>query len=339
MARAYDRYRWVVVVAQVALVFLLAVVGVGIATTITWGALGLAWPPAPVAVLGLILSLLFQVAMAMVLFVLYGLVTARVTNTVAAVAMRSQLDRLESLLQAQQDSLRRLTDLASLSDAAKTMVYREREIEAVHEMVHECLLRQDYARAEQLIRRMEEQLGARPEVEHFRAEVRQTREAKIDDQVGVAVERVEQIIQQRNWPRALRETEGLQQRFPNHPRVSELPRRIAEARAAHKRELLQGYDEAVKRNDVDRSVVLLRELDRYLTPQEAAALQESARGVFKARLHNLGVQFTIAVNDERWPEAVRIGEQIVGEFPNTRMAAEVGPKLEALRQRAAVATA
>jgi hypothetical protein len=49
------------------------------------------------------------------------------------------------------------------------------------------------------------------------------------------------------------------------------------------------------------------------------------------------VQFAIAVTDQQWATAVRIGEQIVQGFPNSRMAGEVRQKLEALRQLTASA--
>ena len=89
--------------------------------------------------------------------------------------------------------------------------------------------------------------------------------------------------------------------------------------------------EAVRVNDVERSIELLKELDKYLTPQEGAALAESARDVFKKKLHNLGVQFAIAVADQNWSFAVATGEEIVKEYPNSRMAREVHEKLELLR--------
>ena len=48
------------------------------------------------------------------------------------------------------------------------------------------------------------------------------------------------------------------------------------------------------RDDVDRSVALLKELDQYLTPSEAEAYKESARDVFRKRLQQMGVQFAPA---------------------------------------------
>ena len=50
---------------------------------------------------------------------------------------------------------------------------------------------------------------------------------------------------------------------------------------------------------------------------------------------NLGVQFKIAVHDKEWLRSVTVGEQIIREFPNTRMADEVRSMLDLLRERAA----
>jgi outer membrane protein assembly factor BamD (BamD/ComL family) len=46
------------------------------------------------------------------------------------------------------------------------------------------------------------------------------------------------------------------------------------------------------------------------------------------------MQFSLAVQDHKWAEAVRLGESIIAEFPNSRMAQEVTEKMDALRKRA-----
>jgi hypothetical protein len=119
-----------------------------------------------------------------------------------------------------------------------------------------------------------------------------------------------------------------------NPKIRALPEMVREAQTNHKRDLLKTYGEAVKNGDVDKSIELLRELDKYLTPQEGAALEESARGMFRAKLHNLGVQFAIRVTEEQWADALSIGRQIVAEYPNSRMAQEVQLKLETLQSLA-----
>ena len=61
------------------------------------------------------------------------------------------------------------------------------------------------------------------------------------------------------------------------------------------------------------------------------------RGVFKDKLNSLRASFSMAVHDQHWNEASRIGEIIIRDFPNTQMAKEVREKMDALRERAATA--
>jgi hypothetical protein len=102
----------------------------------------------------------------------------------------------------------------------------------------------------------------------------------------------------------------------------------------HKRELETRFLEAANRDDVEGAMALLKELDRYLGPEEAERLAEVAQGVVAGHRENLGVQFKLAVNDHRWAEAARTGEAIIEEFPNTKMADEVRSMIDVLRTRA-----
>jgi hypothetical protein len=85
---------------------------------------------------------------------------------------------------------------------------------------------------------------------------------------------------------------------------------------------------------VDKGIEILRELDQYLTKNEAAALEESARGVFRTKLHNMGLQFSLAVTEHNWRDALALGRQIMEEFPNSRMASEVRERIGILTKRA-----
>jgi hypothetical protein len=55
--------------------------------------------------------------------------------------------------------------------------------------------------------------------------------------------------------------------------------------------------------------------------------------VFKEKLLQLGVQFRFAVNEKRWQDALSVGLELVGSFPNARMANEVREALDVIRQR------
>ena len=122
--------------------------------------------------------------------------------------------------------------------------------------------------------------------------------------------------------------------FPTHPDARKVPARIQTARDDHKRDLLKQWKDAVTRDDVDQSIDLLRQLDQYLSPSEAEAYKEGARDVFRKRLQQLGVQFALHVHDKGWAEALKIGRQIIAEFPNTRMANEVRERMPILEEKA-----
>jgi hypothetical protein len=61
-------------------------------------------------------------------------------------------------------------------------------------------------------------------------------------------------------------------------------------------------------------------------------LQEAARDVFRTKLHNLGVQFSLAVSEKQWDRAFQIGGQIMRDFPNSKMAEEIREKWDILQQ-------
>ena len=79
---------------------------------------------------------------------------------------------------------------------------------------------------------------------------------------------------------------------------------------------------------------LLRELDGYLTPDEARKFRVAATDVITKYKDTLGARFKMAVSDRRWEEAIEFGEVITQQFPNTKMAEEVKTMLETIRVRA-----
>lgn len=267
-------------------------------------------------------------------FVLYGLVKVIVANEHHVASAAARLKRVETLSDDQGETVRKLLEVTSLSDEAKRLLYRDREIQAIRDAVREDIMRQDYQTANAIIDSAERNFGYVDEAKRLREEVEASRNESLDEKIDAAIERIKQIILDKDWARAIREAHRLIRLFPDREKVTHLPKRIEAARTNHKRELLQAYGEAVSRNDVDAGIDLLRQLDAYLTPQEAAALEESARGVFRAKLHNMGVEFALRVTEQQWDKALTTGREIIDEFPNSRMAQEVREKLPQLRSRA-----
>jgi hypothetical protein len=328
------RFEWVKKLNVVALAITLLALAFALVVSISKLVIGLRGGAAPWEMSTPMILILFELAGVVWALIIFGLVRVLVWAESGLSTVSGQMSRLESLLEDQMTSTRRLIDLATLSDQAKSLLYRDKELEAVRELTHGMLVRQDYRAAESLIDSLAERPTYAEEAAAMREELVSTRQATIEGKLELALQRIEEIMGRADWARAMREAQRVRAAFPDNPKIAALPQRIDTARMKHKRDLLQAYGEAVRKNDIDGSIDLLKELDRYLTPQEAAALQDSARGVFKAKLHNLGVQFAIRVTEKQWNEAIAVGEGIIRDYPNSRMAHEVRAKLDQLRQRA-----
>lgn len=233
------------------------------------------------------------------------------------------------------EHLRTISENSSLSDWAKQVAYREKDFEFLHDTIHGAIVRQDWQSAEHLITALERDLGYHDAAERLRAEVAKARSATLDEQLQAMQTRVERLCAARKWTQAAAEAERLARLLPGQDRIAQLGAQIETRRRMYKNELLRDYDQSIRSHDVDRAHQLLLELDLYLSPNEAAALKESARGVFKAKLLRLGVQFSLAVSDHQWKSAIEVGERVVREFPNSRYATEIRAMIPLLRQRAA----
>jgi hypothetical protein len=157
----------------------------------------------------------------------------------------------------------------------------------------------------------------------------------IDARITVLLQRLDQIIAAHDFPQAMSDALKIKRIYPDNPRVARIDEYVAEAQEAYKHQLERDFLAAAQKDDVDGAIELLKQLDYYLTEREAEPFREVARGVIGKKRDNLGVQFKMAVHDKEWLKAIRVGEQIIKDFPNTRMAEEVRERLDQLRERAA----
>jgi hypothetical protein len=227
-----------------------------------------------------------------------------------------------------------MSEQQMLSDTAKSVAFRDKDRDAIRRAIREEIARQDWEAATVLADEIERQFGYKHEAERFREEIQRTRNDTVKRQIGEQTIQLEKYVTAESWGLAIQEAQRVMALFPNEPTVQNLPQEIETRRQEHKRRLLESWNDAVSRHDVDGSIEILKRLDLYLTPAEGETMQETARGVFKEKLNILRMQFSLAVQDHKWSEAVRLGESIVGEFPNSRMAQEVAEKMDALRKRA-----
>lgn len=241
--------------------------------------------------------------------------------------MQQRMDQMAALMG-------RISESQLLSDRAKSVAFRDKDREAIRRAINEELAQGEWEAAYALADQFEKAFGSKNEADRFRAEINEKRTEGVKQQIAEAMVVIERHTKSEQWTAAVREAEKLMARYPDNPQARHLPTEIENRRQSFKKQLLHSWHEAVARHDVDGSIEILRQLDPYLTPAEAEAMQDTARGVFREKLSNLGADFTKAVLERRWAEAIKLGDQIQAEFPNSRIAHEVRDKMGTLRQRA-----
>lgn len=231
-------------------------------------------------------------------------------------------------------AIERLTQEGGLSETAKRILHRKEERRLLRAAIEQDIHEKDWDAALILVRELADRFGYRVDAEEFRERIERARAQTIDREVLQAIEGLEGMLRDRRWQEAFAEAARIQRIFPESHRVQRLRERVEDAKARYKVDLERRFLLCAQREQIDDAMKLLKELDQYLTEQEAEPFREVARGVIGKARDNLGVRFKLAVQDRAWIDAVQVGERIVAEFPNSQMAAEVREMLDALRERA-----
>lgn len=250
---------------------------------------------------------------------------------------RDRYTQAESLRQLDElaQNIRHMVEHGALSDDARRVLNRQRERELLRAAIQEDIDRNDWDAATVLCKELADRFGYRSDAEEYRHKIETARFETMDRQVRDAIGLLDGLIIQRRWDNAFQEAAKIGRLFPESPRVEGLRDRVTHAKLAYKQELERQFFVAAQEDRVDDAMDHMKELDSYLSEAEAAPLRELARGVIGKARENLGAQFKLAVQDRRWPEAAYVGDRIISEFPNTRMAAEVRSIIDGIRTKAA----
>lgn len=234
------------------------------------------------------------------------------------------------------EGLEQIKHSTRVSEVVKAIAFRDDERESLREAVFDKLKERDFDGAYEIADEIAGHAGYRSLAEDLRREIDQYRDATEDERVDQTIGHIEALFGSAQWAKASVQIESLIRMHPGSDKAKTLRQELVDHKEQHKRSLLTAWDNAIKRQETDRSLEILRELDMYLTPNEALALQEAAKDVFRTKLHNLGVQFAMAISDKQWAGALDVGQQIIRDFPNSRMSNEIREKLHVLQQNVQV---
>lgn len=244
-----------------------------------------------------------------------------------------KLERLIDALEKNRSLLEQVDQNTRLSEAAKAIIMRDSDRQFLREAVLEKLQQHDVETAYEIIDEIALRAGYKDLAEQLRAEVDKYRGATEAERMDGTIAHIKMLFENYEWAKASTQIEKLISAYPDSEEAKVMRQQLIEKKEERKKILLNAWDDAVKRRATDRSLEILKELDLYLTPEEGLALQEAARDVFKDKLHNLGIQFSLAVSGEQWDKAIQVGQEIIRDFPNSRMSEEIRERMDVLKQR------
>ncbi len=230
-------------------------------------------------------------------------------------------------------SMEQFVEQGSLSDEARRVLYRRHDRDLLRKAIQEDIAAEDWDAAMVLVKELAERFGYRSDAEEFRARIEQARFDTVQRKVTESMAHLDDLIVSRRWDQASIEAARIGRLYPDSPRVEGLRHRVEQARLLYKTDLERRFLLAAEEDRIGEAMDMLKELDAYLTEDEAGPYREVARGVIGKARDNLGVQFKLAVQDRRWDRAAQLGEQIIDQFPNSRMAQEVRGLLDSIRAR------
>ncbi|MCH8119910.1 MAG: hypothetical protein IIC00_09305 [Planctomycetes bacterium] len=244
----------------------------------------------------------------------------------------TKLEEVAGSLEKIHTGLTQINHFTRVSETAKAIAFRDADRQSLRDAVFEKLQQQDFNAAQEII----DEIAKCPEyqelAEELRAQAEKYHTVNNQELMNQLIAHIGKLLNDCQWVRASAQIEGLIKAYPDFERAKSMRQILLDKKQERKKILLAAWDDAVKQQETDRSLEILKELDLYLTPNEGLALQEAARDVFRTKLHNLGVQFSIAVAEKRWTSALDVGQQIITDFPNSKMSEEIHGKLEVLKQ-------
>jgi len=243
-----------------------------------------------------------------------------------------KLEEVTSVLEKISSGLTQINHSTRVSETAKAIAFRDADRQSLREAVFDKLQQQDFSAAEEIIN----EIAKRPEykeiAEQLRAQTDRYHDATDQERLNQVMAHINKLLDDCQWVRASAQIEGLIKAHQDNEQAKAMRQILLDKKQERKRILLAAWDDAIQNQETDRSLEILKELDQYLTPNEGLALQEAARDAFRTKLHNLGVQFAIAVTEKRWVGALDIGQHIITDFPNSKMSEEIRSKLDVLKQ-------
>jgi hypothetical protein len=252
--------------------------------------------------------------------------------------LRQNAARLEKVINSLEKTRASITEIdhnTRISESARAIAHRDSERQSLREAVFDKLQQKDFEATYQMIGKIADTTVHKDLAQQLKTEVDNYKGSSGQQRVDQDIAHIDTLFENHQWAKASESIEKLIASSPDSEKARAMRQKLVDKKEERKKVLLNAWDDAVRRQATDRGLEILHELDSYLTPNEALALQEAASDVFRNKLHNLGVQYSLAVSGKQWAKAVETGLQIIQRFPNSKMAQEIREKMDILKANVA----
>ena len=126
--------------------------------------------------------------------------------------------------------LARIEEHSMLSDAAKRLVYRDRELDLLRMLVEQDIAARDFDAALRMVDELASQFGRLEEAESLRTRIETIRRSEVESRVREGTEEIERLLIAGDWNAASQALHRLQRLFPDLASIEHLPDQILSAR-------------------------------------------------------------------------------------------------------------
>jgi len=180
-----------------------------------------------------------------------------------------KLERLIDALEKNRSALAQVNQDTRLSEAVKTIVFRDADSQCLREAVLDRLEHEDFGTACEIIEQIAHRTEYKELAEQLQAEVDKRCGTTEAERMNGAIAYIKMLFENYEWVKANAEIERLIKTYPDREEAKAMRKTLIAKKEEHKRVLLNAWDDAVQRRATDRSLEILKELDLYLTPEEA----------------------------------------------------------------------
>jgi hypothetical protein len=206
----------------------------------------------------------------------------------------------------------------------------------------------DFARADQIIEALAEKLPGDENVQPLRERLDNARQVARGEEIDFVTRRVSDLMAVGAFDQAEAEARSLDRRYPNDPASADLLNRVRrEGRMFHDERRQRMYNEVARLAEARQWRQALQAARLYVQTFPYGAGADVVGAMLATMEDNARIEEVRELRDHirdllerrRYAEAVKCAGDVIGRFPDTRAAEELGQQMNRLRELARSAPA